>query len=84
MHPACKRPWPLPCPAEELAMTDRTPPALSIDALEDVYDTLAQAIDQAGPAKAQLLLVKLALLQANAQGDARLFAQQVQAALQDL
>ena len=47
MHPACKRPWPLPCPAEELAMTDRTPPALSIDALEDVYDTLAQAIDQA-------------------------------------
>lgn len=84
MHPACKRPWPLPCPAEELAMTDRTPPGLSIDALEDVYDTLAQAIDQAGPDKAQLLLVKLALLQANAQGDAQVFAQQVQAALQDL
>jgi hypothetical protein len=57
---------------------------LSIDALEDVYDTLAQAIDQAGPDKAQLLLVKLALLQANAQGDAQVFAQQVQAALQDL
>ncbi len=84
MHPACKRPWPLPCPAKELAMTDRTPPALSIDALEDVYDTLAQAIDQAGADKAQLLLVKLALLQANAQGDAQVFAQQVQAALQDL
>ncbi len=65
-------------------MTDRTPPALSIDALEDVYDTLAQAIDQAGADKAQLLLVKLALLQANAQGDAQVFAQQVQAALQDL
>ena len=65
-------------------MTDRTTPALSIDALEDVYDTLAQAIDQAGPDKAQLLLVKLALLQANAQGDAQVFAQQVQAALQDL
>ena len=65
-------------------MTDRTPPALSIDALEDVYDTLAQAIDQAGPDKAQLLLVKLALLQANAQGDAQVFAQQVQAALQYL
>jgi hypothetical protein len=65
-------------------MTDRTPPGLSIDALEDVYDTLAQAIDQAGPDKAQLLLVKLALLQANAQGDAQVFAQQVQAALQDL
>jgi hypothetical protein len=65
-------------------MTDRTTPALSIDALEDVYDTLAQAIDQAGPDKAQLLLVKLALLQANAQGDAQQFARQVQAALQDL
>lgn len=65
-------------------MTDHTTPALSIDALEDVYDTLAQAIDQAGPDKAQLLLVKLALLQANAQGDAQQFAQQVQAALQDL
>jgi hypothetical protein len=65
-------------------MTDHTTPALSIDALEDVYDTLAQAIDQAGPDKAQLLLVKLALLQANAQGDAQQFARQVQAALQDL
>lgn len=65
-------------------MTDRTTPALSIEALEHVYDTLAQAIDQAGPDKAQLLLVKLALLQANAQGDAQQFAEQVQAALQDL
>lgn len=65
-------------------MNDHRKQDLSIDALEDVYDTLAQAIDQAGPDKAQLLLVKLALLQANAQGDSQLFAQQVQAALQDL
>ena len=65
-------------------MNDHRKQGLPIDALEDVYDTLAQAIDQAGPDKAQLLLVKLALLQANAQGDSRLFAQQVQAALQDL
>jgi hypothetical protein len=65
-------------------MNDHRKQGLSIDALEDVYDTLAQAIDQAGPDKAQLLLVKLALLQANAQGDSELFAQQVQAALQDL
>jgi hypothetical protein len=65
-------------------MNDHRKQGLSIDALEDVYDTLAQAIDQAGPDKAQLLLVKLALLQANAQGDSQLFAQQVQAALQDL
>jgi hypothetical protein len=65
-------------------MNDHRKQGLSIDALEDVYDTLAQAIDQAGPDKAQLLLVKLALLQANAQGNSQLFAQQVQAALQDL
>lgn len=65
-------------------MNDHRKQGLSIDALEDVYDTLAQAIDQAGPDKTQLLLVKLALLQANAQGDSELFAQQVQAALQDL
>jgi hypothetical protein len=58
--------------------------ALSIDGLESVYDTLAQAIDQAGPAKAQLFLVKLALLNANALGDEEQFARQVQAALQDL
>ena len=65
-------------------MNDHRKQGLSIDALEDVYDTLAQAIDQAGPDKTQLLLVKLALLQANVQGDSELFAQQVQAALQDL
>ena len=65
-------------------MNDHRKQGLPIDALEDVYDTLAQAIDQAGPDKAQLLLVKLALLQANAQGNSQLFAQQVQAALQDL
>lgn len=65
-------------------MNEHRKQALSIDALEDVYDTLAQAIDRAGPDKAQLMLVKLALLQANAQADAQLFAQQVQAALQDL
>jgi hypothetical protein len=65
-------------------MNDHRKQGLPIDALEDVYDTLAQAIDQAGPDKTQLLLVKLALLQANAQGDSELFAQQVQAALQDL
>ncbi len=67
-------------------MTDQPTPArgLSIDALEVVYDTLAQAIDQAGPEKAQLFLVKLALLNANALGDEAQFALQVQAALQDL
>jgi hypothetical protein len=58
--------------------------ALTIDSLETVYDALATAIDQAGPEKAQLFLVKLALLNANALADDKLFQQQITAALQDL
>lgn len=61
-----------------------TPHALTIDGLETVYDALANAIDQAGPDKAQLFLVKLALLQANALADATLVQTQIEAALQDL
>jgi len=57
---------------------------LSIMDLEVVYDTLAHAIDQAGADKAQLMLVKLALLQAQSLGSAAQFQTQVQAALQDL
>jgi len=57
---------------------------LSIGGLETVYDLLATAIDQAGPDKAELFLVKLALLQANTLGDAAQFEQQVRTALQDL
>jgi hypothetical protein len=59
-------------------------PALTIDGLEAVYDALATAIDQAGPDKAKLFLVKLALLNANALADEHLFQQQITAALQDL
>jgi hypothetical protein len=59
-------------------------PALTLSGLEQVYDHLAEAIDQAGPARSELFLVKLALLNAQALGDARLFQQQVTAALQDL
>ena len=62
-------------------MTDKQ---LTIGGLETVYDALATAIDQAGPDKAQLFLVKLALLQANTLGDEAQFQQQVNAALQDL
>ena len=58
--------------------------ALTIDGLETVYDALATAIDQAGKDKTELFLVKLALLNANALGDAELFQQQLQAALLDL
>ena len=58
--------------------------ALSIPDLETVYDVLAQAIDQAGPEKAELFLVKLALLNAQALGDAEQFGRHLQAALHDL
>jgi len=58
--------------------------ALSIDELETVYDELAQAIDVAGPERAQLFLVKLALLGANTLGDAETFRQHLAIALRDL
>ena len=64
-------------------MSDLNTP-LSIPGLETVYDALASAIDQAGPDKAQLFLVKLALLNANALGDAALVQQQITTALLDL
>ncbi|MEY4318116.1 MAG: hypothetical protein RI902_1924 [Pseudomonadota bacterium] len=65
-------------------MTNKQPTALSIAGLEEVYDALARAIDTAGPDKTELFLVKLALLNANALGDAALFQQHLSAALQDL
>jgi hypothetical protein len=61
-----------------------TPRALTIAELEQVYDTLAQAIDQAGPEQSEKLLVKLALLNANALADPHLVQQHVQTALRDL
>jgi len=57
---------------------------LPIADLETVYDALATAIDQAGPDKTHLFLVKLALLNANALGDAALFESHIDAALKDL
>ncbi len=59
-------------------------PALTIPGLEAVYDSLAQAIDQAGESHARLFLVKLALLNANALGDAERFRQHIEVALRDL
>ena len=62
-----------------------TPTAqLTVPALEQVYDALATAIDQAGPEKATLFLVKLALLNANALADPTVFEMHVAAALRDL
>lgn len=60
------------------------PATLSIPDLETVYDVLAKAIDQAGPEKSELFLVKLALLNANALGRPETMQQHIQAALQDL
>lgn len=57
---------------------------LTTQDLEQVYDTLAEAIDQAAPAKAELFLTKLALLSAQALGDPKLFAELTRSALQDL
>jgi hypothetical protein len=65
-------------------LPDGASPTLSIAALEQVYDTLAQAIDQAGPQHSEVMLVKLALLQAQASGDAQAFTRQVAVALADL
>ena len=64
--------------------TQNPPTQLTVPALEQVYDALATAIDQAGPDKATLFLVKLALLNANALADAGVFEAQVAAALRDL
>jgi len=57
---------------------------LDIAGLEQVYDRLATAIDEAGPDKSELFLVKLALLNAKALGQPDLFEAQVEAALKDL
>ena len=61
-----------------------TNPTLDIAGLEQVYDALANAIDQAGSDKSELFLVKLALLNAKALGDPQQFEAQIAAALQDL
>jgi hypothetical protein len=57
---------------------------LPLHGLEQVYDSLALAIDKAGPDKSELFLVKLALLNANALADAERFELHVAAALKDL
>ena len=57
---------------------------LDIVGLEQVYDRLAMAIDEAGPEKSELFLVKLALLNAKAMGQPDLFEAHVEAALKDL
>jgi hypothetical protein len=62
-------------------MSDETP---GIAVLEDAYDLIADGIDQAGEAKAQLFLAKLCLALAHRIGDRESISQSVQAALRDL
>lgn len=57
---------------------------LTISDLEQVYDNLALAIDRATPEKTELFLVKLALLSAQALGDAQQFTALTESALEDL
>ncbi|WP_027478193.1 hypothetical protein [Curvibacter gracilis] len=65
-------------------MTAETTPSLPLSGLEDVYDALASAIDQAGPEKSELFLVKLALLNAQRLGSADLVREHIEVALKDL
>lgn len=65
-------------------MTPETTRSLPLSGLEDVYDALATAIDRAGPDKAELFLVKLALLNAQRLGSASLVREHIAAALADL
>lgn len=58
--------------------------ALTIPGLEQVYDQLATAIDDVGPDKTALFLVKLALMNANALADPALFQSHIDAARTDL
>ena len=64
--------------------TSSAPAALSLSGLETVYDAMATAINQAGPQRSELFLVKLALLNAQALGDTTRFQQHLQRALEDL
>ena len=57
---------------------------LDIAGLESVYETLATAMDAAGPEKSELFLVKLALLCAQRIGDAQVLQALSDAALADL
>jgi len=57
---------------------------LTIAALEQVYDVIADGIDRAGDAEAKLFLAKLCLALANLVGDAAQVRQAAEAALRDL
>jgi hypothetical protein len=66
------------------ATTTANAASLTVPDLEDVYDALATAIDQVGPEKSELFLVKLALMNAHALGQAQVFKAHIAAALRDV
>ena len=57
---------------------------LAVEEIEELWERLAIAIDQAGPERDRLMLAKLALLFADALGDAPRAAALIQSALEDL
>ena len=57
---------------------------LTTAALEEIYDLIADGIDHAGEARAQLFLAKLCLALANLVADTAEVKQAVEAALRDL
>lgn len=57
---------------------------LTIADLETLYDHLADSLDRTPPDKRELMLVKLALLAAEALGNAGRFAQLTETAMRDL
>lgn len=59
-------------------------PTLNTADLEQVYDTLAEAIDRAPEGQSERFLVKLALLLAREVGDRDRFEGLVEGALRDL
>jgi len=61
-----------------------TPTGLTIGGLESAYDQLATAIDDVGPDKSELFLVKLALLAAQQLGDEVAFGEPIAKAQRDL
>ncbi len=68
---------------KKTAMNAATSP-LSIAQLENVYDLLAEAIDQAGPQHSELFLTKLCLLLVNQIGDDAVVQGHVRSALADM
>ena len=57
---------------------------LAVEELEELWERLAIAVDQAGPERDRLMFAKLALLLADALGDGPRAASLIQSALEDL